>query len=120
MAINESQHPPASGFGPSSQFRDTQGVDEPVAYAFPGERRKAGYHPPCALIIDVQDRLMQGDTAIGAIRTAQQELKDDTKEVLEILNGAKTFFRMARVVGRIIGWAAPLVAIFFAWKGWIK
>jgi hypothetical protein len=122
MAINEPQHPPASGFNPSS-FKDTQELGE--AFAFPAERRSVprrtdDWHPPCAQILEVQKRLGYGDTAIHEIRTAQQELKDDTSEVLEILHNAKAFFRFAKVFGRIIAFFTPLVAVWLTWKGLVK
>ncbi len=116
MAIQETTHPPEfepSGFSQISQFPETT-----AGYVV--ERRKAGYHPPCAMVIGVQDRLMRGDTVIHAIRTAQDELKSDTAEVLEILNNAKAFFRFAKFAGRMLAFFTPLVALFLAWKGLVK
>jgi hypothetical protein len=122
MAINESQHPPTSGFGPSS-FKDTQEIDE--SFAFPSDRRSGprrtdDWHPPCSEILEVKKRLGYGDTAIHDIRTAQQELKDDTAEVLEILHNAKAFFRFAKFFGRLLAFFAPLVAVWLTWKGLVK
>lgn len=103
------QHPPdyePSGFSDISQFPQTT-----AGYVV--ERRKSGYHPPCGLIIEVQERLLQGDAAI-------QKLQDDTAEMLDILHNAKAFFRFAKVFGRLIGFFTPLVAVYLTWRGLAK
>jgi hypothetical protein len=79
-------------------------------------------------LADVESRMeekMRAELKAGSDRMDSIEAKldancRDTAEVLEILRLGKSFFKMIGHIGAFMKWAAaiaaPVVAVYFAWK----
>jgi hypothetical protein len=81
----------------------------------------------CPDLTRVWGRLRAGDVQIKklteaqeALTFAQQAIKKDTEEVLEILATGKALFKLANWLGKFTAWAvgigAPIAGIWMAWK----
>ena len=70
---------------------------------------------------DIEDQLVRGSHRMDTIEQSVKSIRDDVSEVLDIVRLGKSFFRVAGHVGAFLKWttaiAAPLVAMWFAFKG---
>lgn len=82
----------------------------------------------CAKLIEVDQRFKDGDERMARIENkldANTAKTDATakgvEEVLDILNLAKSFFRILGIVGTLAKWlalvAAPIIAVYYSIKG---
>jgi hypothetical protein len=58
----------------------------------------------------IDDRLNKGSERMDRIEKALNNNNADTSEVLEILRGAKAFFKVTGWVGSFIKWLVPIAA----------
>jgi hypothetical protein len=70
---------------------------------------------------DIEDRLVLGSRRMDTIEESVRDIRADVSEVLDIVRLGKSFFRVAGHFGAFLKWttaiAAPLVAMWFAFKG---
>ena len=70
---------------------------------------------------DIEDRLLMGSHRMDTIEESVRDIRADVSEVLDIVRLGKSFFRLAGHFGAFVKWVtaigAPLVAIYFSWKG---
>ena len=78
----------------------------------------------CEDIESAKKRLNDGATEMQSMKQDIQELKDGIGELLDILRSAKGFFKVAGVLGKVVGWAAtiaaPVLAVYYTFKGGTK
>jgi hypothetical protein len=108
---------------------DRRAPDEVVVSVVRHERRR-NWHADggCAKLIEVDQRFKDGDERMARIENkldANTAKTDATakgvEEVLDILNLAKSFFRILGIVGTLAKWlalvAAPVLALYYTIKG---
>lgn len=57
---------------------------------------------------------------LRALQAAQEQLRSDTAEIVEILRMAKTFFRVVNWIGRVLKFAIGLAASAYALYSTLK
>jgi len=93
--------------------------DNQVPYVGP-ERRKS-FHTPddCPLSDLTKMRFDEGNQRMNRFEEMLHANTEATKEVLEILQMGKGFFRTVGVIGSVVKWCAGIaVAVLAAWHGW--
>lgn len=91
--------------------------DNPLPYVGP-ERRK-GWHTQddCPLSVRTDRRFNDGERRMDRIEQSLHENTSATKEVLEILQMGKGFFRTVYFLGNVLKWCAGVgVAAFAVWN----
>ena len=83
-------------------------------------RRRKQDHDPIYMQ-EIEDRLATGSHRMDTIEQSVKSIREDVSEVLDIVRLGKSFFSVAGHIGAFLKWttaiAAPLVAMWFAFKG---
>ena len=108
---------------------DRRTPDDVVVKQIRHERRKDWHDPEnCDRLLDVDKRFADGDARMALIEKKLDANSAITKasaagiaEVLDILNLAKSFFRLLGLFGSAVKWVAaigaPIAALWYAMKG---